>query len=91
MQAPTSEQIRNRIDAGRTGEKVAMPDPAAAPLGSDAEAAGNPPTGRERAMDAAATPAPPEKGHELAGGFIYAALVLAIAVALVFIVLLARP
>src|SRR5690606_40145564 len=31
MQAPTSDQIRNDIGTGATGEKVAMPDPAAAP------------------------------------------------------------
>ena len=30
------------IDSGRTGDKVAFPDPAAAPLGSDEEAAGTP-------------------------------------------------
>ncbi|MHB2167218.1 hypothetical protein [Alsobacter sp. R-9] len=36
----TPEHERGRIDAGRTGDKVAFPDPAAAPLGTDAEAAG---------------------------------------------------
>ena len=35
--------LRADIDAGRTGDKVAYPDPAAAPLGTDAEAAGTPP------------------------------------------------
>ena len=29
-----------RIDAGKTGDKVPWPDPAAAPLGTDAEAGG---------------------------------------------------
>lgn len=33
------EQLRADIDAGRTGDKVAYPDPAAAPLGADDEAA----------------------------------------------------
>lgn len=51
-QVPTSDQIRNAIDSGATGEKVAFPDPAAAPLGTDAEASGNPPTHAERAMEA---------------------------------------
>lgn len=32
------EQIRGAIDSGRTGDKVAVTDPAAAPLGSDDEA-----------------------------------------------------
>lgn len=36
----TGEQLRADIDAGRTGDKVAFPDPAAAPLGTDAEAGG---------------------------------------------------
>lgn len=34
------EQLRQDIDSGKTGDKVAYPDPAAAPLGSDDEAAG---------------------------------------------------
>jgi len=38
--APTDEQIRAAIDSGQTGDKVAWPDPAAAPLGTDAEAGG---------------------------------------------------
>jgi hypothetical protein len=41
---PNTEQLRNAIDTGKTGEKVAFPDPAAAPLGTDDEAAGTPPT-----------------------------------------------
>jgi hypothetical protein len=38
----TVEQLRSAVDSGRTGDKVAWPDPAAAPLGSDDEAAGTP-------------------------------------------------
>jgi hypothetical protein len=38
----TSEQLRADIDAGRTGDKVSVSDPAAAPLGADEEAAGTP-------------------------------------------------
>ncbi|MBW4656788.1 MAG: hypothetical protein KME20_27635 [Kaiparowitsia implicata GSE-PSE-MK54-09C] len=53
-QVPTTDQIRNAIDSGATGEKVAFPDPAAAPLGTDAEAGGNTPTRAERAMEAQA-------------------------------------
>ena len=41
-----------RIDQGETGEKVDFSDPAAAPLGTDGEAAGAPVTARELAMDA---------------------------------------
>jgi hypothetical protein len=39
---PTAEQLRQRIDSGATGDKVAFPDPAAVPLGADEEAAGTP-------------------------------------------------
>jgi hypothetical protein len=36
------DQLRHDIDRGHTGDKVAFPDPAAAPLGTDEEAAGTP-------------------------------------------------
>ena len=49
---PTSDRLRHRIDSGETDEKVDFPDPAAAPLGTDAEAGGKPPTARERKMEA---------------------------------------
>ena len=39
----TTERLRADIDSGRTGDKVATGDPAAAPLGTDDEAAGAPP------------------------------------------------
>jgi hypothetical protein len=38
----TTEQLRDDIDSGRTRDKVAAIDPAAAPLGTDEEAAGTP-------------------------------------------------
>ena len=34
------DQLRADIDSGRTGDKVDFPDPAAAPLPTDAEAGG---------------------------------------------------
>jgi hypothetical protein len=40
----TLEQLRADIDSGRTGDKVSAPDPAMAPLGTDDEAAGTPPS-----------------------------------------------
>jgi len=46
--APTSDQLRHEIDRGATGEKVDFPDPAMAPLGTDDEAAGAPPSAAER-------------------------------------------
>jgi hypothetical protein len=41
------DELRAKIDRGETGDKVAFPDPAAAPLGTDAEAGGYPPTSQE--------------------------------------------
>jgi hypothetical protein len=35
-----SDRLRYEIDSGQTGEKVGVMDPAAAPLGTDAEAGG---------------------------------------------------
>ncbi|MBS9478892.1 hypothetical protein [Ancylobacter radicis] len=40
----TADRLREDIDRGRTGDKVPFSDPAAAPLGTDDEAAGTPPT-----------------------------------------------
>jgi len=42
--APTSDRLRKDIDRGRAGDKTDFPDPAAAPLGTDDEAGGNPPS-----------------------------------------------
>ena len=33
------QRLRHEIDSGKTGDKVKVPDPAMAPLGTDAEAA----------------------------------------------------
>jgi hypothetical protein len=43
--APTSAKLKHDIDRGRGGDKVHVIDPAAAPLGTDDEAAGTPPMG----------------------------------------------
>ena len=57
------DQLRHRIDSGQTGEKVDYPDPAAAPLGTDAEAGGVPPTRAEVALDAKAAQGAPKPPH----------------------------
>lgn len=44
MERSTVSRLRKDIDSGRTGDKVAHSDPAAAPLGTDDEAAGTPPS-----------------------------------------------
>ncbi len=63
--SPTALELKNAIDTGGTGDKVDFPDPAAAPLGTDDEAAGLPDTpdrvatalGHELIAHAGATPA----------------------------------
>jgi hypothetical protein len=42
--SPTSAQLRHGIASGQSGDKISNIDPAAAPLGTDDEAGGNPPT-----------------------------------------------
>ena len=43
----TADRLRADIDGGESGDKVGHPDPSAAPLGTDAEAGGAPPTSEE--------------------------------------------
>jgi hypothetical protein len=47
MLMPTTDRLRHDIDRGRGGDKVNNTDPAAAPLGTDDEAAGQSPTPAE--------------------------------------------
>lgn len=54
---PTADRIRIDIDRGLEGDKIPYPDPAVAPLGTDEEVAGAPPTQEERAMAAKNRPA----------------------------------
>ncbi|MBA4788407.1 MAG: hypothetical protein H2042_01790 [Rhizobiales bacterium] len=49
MEKSASSRLRWRIDSGATGDKVAFPDLAAAPLGTDDEAAGTHPQGIQQA------------------------------------------
>lgn len=58
-----TERERTRIDAGQTGDKVAFPDPAVAPLGTDAEAGGQA-GGRDPSERPAAPGVPPGASDE---------------------------
>lgn len=40
--SPRTAQLKEQVDRGVSADKVNFPDPAAAPLGTDDEAAGNP-------------------------------------------------
>jgi hypothetical protein len=85
---PTTDQIRDAIDGSTTGEKIGFPDPAVAPLGTDAEAGGNPPTHTERAIEAEAQ----VEYHEpvpLNGTLIYLPLIAVLAVVIVCVEILA--
>lgn len=67
---PTTAQLRDDIDSGRTGGKVAAFDPAAAPLGTDEEAAGTPPSPNAIAMarETELANAPTDRDVNRAGG-----------------------
>jgi hypothetical protein len=75
--APTTDELRNRSDAGDIGDKVSFPDPAAAALGTDAEAGGSPPTVAERKL-AAKQPAGPAQHRQDSGMLIYPLLIAAV-------------
>lgn len=63
----TADRLRHDIDRGRAGDKVDFSDPAAAPLGTDAEAAGTPPSQeqsrRARAAEIQHRPKDPTSGR----------------------------
>jgi succinate dehydrogenase / fumarate reductase cytochrome b subunit len=73
---PTAQELKGLIDSGRTGDKVSFPDPGAAPLGTDDEAAGTPDTPARVAMAIrqelknswANNPPPVREGKWLASG-----------------------
>jgi hypothetical protein len=81
---PTADRLRDDIDSGLTGEKVRATDPAAAPLGTDAEAGGSPPTRAEREFEQRSRPTQPSQGSRgtrwiwAAGFVVLAMLVLAL-------------
>jgi len=64
----TADKLRHDIDHGRAGDKVDFSDPAAAPLGTDAEAAGTPPSQeqlrRARAAEIQHRPEDPTSGRK---------------------------
>ena len=95
MRAPepvSAEALRARIDAGVTGDKVPFPDPAAAPLGTDAEAAGFPPQKSELRLAARSLKGAPRtsrRGDERDGIITYAVLVAGVALLILLTVALA--
>jgi hypothetical protein len=85
----TVDSLREDIDRGITGDKVPGSDPAAAPLGTDDEAAGTPPTQAEISLEARSRSVPPPaeaagKGRRaawLAGAGVVVLLLVVLAIA----------
>jgi hypothetical protein len=88
----TTEQLRADIDSGRTGDKVPGLDPAAAPLGTDEEAAGTPVRGgavtAARINERSRELHQPQVGRGLGSTWILIAFVLLLAVGIFSWVLL---
>ena len=64
---PTVDRLRLEISSGATGEQVSFPDRAAAPLGTDDEAAGTPASREARHLEASARPLPIEQAPKSLG------------------------
>jgi hypothetical protein len=88
----TVAQLKHDIDSGATGDKVPVIDPSAAPIGTDAEAAGAPPSpelvAAVRRLERT-DPNPPDHPHDrggrplgmrLLGGLLLAVVLAALAV-----------
>jgi hypothetical protein len=85
----TTAQLRRDIESGATGDRIAVLDPAASPLGTDDEAAGAPPTPElveaVRKAERLAAPPPGDPGLRMQRGLgvkLWAALAAAIALGL---------
>jgi hypothetical protein len=74
-------QAKDRIDSGHTGDKTAWPDPATAPLGTDAEAGGHgtPPGTIARNMEAQAAAPPQQRSRPSLTGWLAVAAAAVIA------------
>ena len=81
---PNVDQLRYAIDHGAAGDKVDFPDPAAAPLGTDAEAGGFPPTAEELKLAATAI-VPVQPTPRLPAIYLYLAMVLALTCLFLFL------
>jgi hypothetical protein len=82
----TTARLRKEIDSGRAGSKVDYPDPAAAPLGTDDEAAGTPPSAAAvslaRQHEVENAPVETHTGGLDSAAYLYAGILVAVAVAL---------
>jgi hypothetical protein len=72
MAGQTADCLRAKIDRGQTGDKVPASDPAAAPLGTDEEAAGASPSAEAVGQAQSQETSAPVKHPEPRGGPGYA-------------------
>jgi hypothetical protein len=79
----TVDRLRHDITRGKTEDKVSFPDPAVAPLGTDEEAAGTPPTREERAISDSTTPRRPAPKRSPNVTLFYGCAIASIAAAIV--------
>ena len=92
MARPDPARLRHEIDSGHTRDKVAFPDPAAAPLGTDEEAAGTPIRGEDvRTAIVRETEGEPEPTNEPSAIWIMLGIAVAIAIALAGLIALLAP
>ena len=73
-QPKTVDRLRADIDRGLTGDKVPASDPAAAPLGTDAEAGGVPPALPELDVERESRTKPTSAAPERRLGWLWAAV-----------------
>ena len=91
LESPTTEQLRFAIDCGRTGDKIPGVDPAAAPLGTDDEAAGTPPGSEARKLAYAIETGWPYNPSRAGVGSVWLLIAFAVVfVALAVVAMLAR-
>jgi hypothetical protein len=91
--APRPEHLRDAIDKGQTGGKISFDDPAAAPLGTDEEAAGTPVASEDvarAARDEIRRPATQSSEQTRAPGGLTIMILIGLAAIAVTILVLAR-
>ena len=79
----TVERLRADIDSGRTQDKVRASDPAAAPLGTDEEAAGTPISGERVALARSQEVTAPPQRESRGGALVYTAMLASVAIVIV--------
>jgi hypothetical protein len=81
-----AEELRGAINAGRTGDKVRWSDPAASPLGTDEEAAGEKvPAHAVKHAGRIETARPQHKPEPLIGGAAWAVIISTLVMGAIFI------